>query len=29
MALEETPEGLLKRLNLALARAKQPLAKTA
>ncbi|WP_339532716.1 GGDEF domain-containing protein [Pseudomonas mucidolens] len=29
MALEETPETLLKRLNLALARAKQPLAKTA
>ncbi|SDU92199.1 GGDEF domain-containing protein [Pseudomonas mucidolens] len=29
MALEETPEALLKRLNLALARAKQPLAKTA
>ena len=29
MALDEAPEGLLKRLNLALARAKQPLAKTA
>jgi diguanylate cyclase (GGDEF)-like protein len=29
MALDETPEGLLKRLNLTLARAKQPLAKTA
>ncbi|MBC3210155.1 GGDEF domain-containing protein [Pseudomonas sp. SWRI111] len=29
MALEETPEALLKRLNLALARAKSPLAKSA
>lgn len=29
MALDETPEVLLKRLNLALARAKQPLAKSA
>lgn len=29
MALSEAPEALLKRLNLALARAKQPLAKTA
>ncbi|WP_084332393.1 GGDEF domain-containing protein [Pseudomonas chlororaphis] len=29
MALDETPDGLLKRLNLALARAKQPLAKSA
>jgi len=29
MALDETPETLLKRLNLALARAKQPLAKSA
>lgn len=29
MAMEEAPDALLKRLNLALARAKQPLAKTA
>jgi GGDEF domain-containing protein len=29
MAVDETPDALLKRLNLALARAKQPLAKTA
>jgi GGDEF domain-containing protein len=29
MALNESPDALLKRLNLALARAKQPLARTA
>jgi len=29
MALDEPPQDLLKRLNLALARAKQPLAKSA